>query len=142
MDMDGYDILEEVETIAGQRDFDKPDFVNATDADWAAANYETRSLLIQLKRLEWHLENAYSEAIKLRDWEQASLFYELLAIRPCLSSINPKLYAEQECHRREADFVARAKEWVDEIKRIWPLIQGDWIPYYERGPEGTTDNLI
>jgi hypothetical protein len=135
--MEDYSILDEAKTIIDQRDFDKPDFINVADADWAAANYETRSLLIQLKRFEWHLGNAYSEAIKLRDWERASLLYEVLLIRPCLLSINPELYAEQECRKREAEFIARAREWVAEVKGLWPSIQGDWTPYYEKGEDRT-----
>ena len=133
--MEDYNILGEAESLLNQRNFDKPDFISVADADWKAASSEARSLLVQLKRFEWHLGNAYSEAIKLRDWEHASLLYELLALSPPLLSIDPELYSEGECRRREVQFIAGARGWIAEVKQLWPLIQGGWTAYYEKGQD-------
>ena len=131
--MKDYNILDDAEVMINQRSFEKPDFINITEGDWAVASCETKSLLMQLKRFERYLGNAYSEAVKLRDWERAFLLYERLVASPFLLSINPELYAERECRKREVEFIARAREWVAEVKELWQLLQDNCTAYYEKG---------
>ena len=108
--MGNYNVLDEIRIIASQYELEKPDSI--TDVDWALANPETKSLLIQVEDLKKSLKDAYWEAVGQRDWERALLAYQILVGSPYLFSLNREIYEEQECKERENKFITTVKEWV------------------------------
>lgn len=114
----GFSILDEVAQIASERDPDKPDGV--TFGDWAAASQEARELSKGIEPLVSRLEDAYSEAVKERNWEQALLLYQQLVFPPGLWT-GRGIYDDYVCNEREVGFITRAKEWIAEAEELLVL---------------------
>jgi len=110
-----FSILDEVAQIASERDPDKPDGV--TYGDWAAASQEARELSKGIEPLVSRLEDAYSEAVRERNWEQALLLYQQLVFPPGLWT-GRGIYDDHVCNEREVEFITRAKEWIAETKEL------------------------
>lgn len=111
----GYSILAEAAQIASQHDLDKPDSVS--DRDWAAASPEAKQLSKEIEPLVPRVENAYWEAVRERDWERALLLYQRLVFPPRLWT-SRGIYDDQVCDEYEAEFIARAREWIGEVEGL------------------------
>jgi len=115
-----YNILIEAEAVAAAvaaaYSRRKPDNIDIPDIQWEAASDETRSLLIHIQHLAKHLGEAYMEAEKQGNKEKASLLYHILATRPYLSSINPRINDLHECREKEAEFTESTRLWIKETK--------------------------
>jgi len=111
----GFSILDEVAQIANERDPDKPD--GATYGYWAVASQEVRELSKGIEPLVSRLEDAYSEAVRERNWEQALLLYQRLVFPPGLWT-GRGIYDERVCNQREVEFITRAKEWIAEAEKL------------------------
>lgn len=111
----GFSILDEVAQIVSERDPDKPDGV--TFGDWAATSQEAKELSKGIEPLVSRLEDAYSEAVRERNWEQALLLYQQLIFPPWLW-IGRGIYDDYVCNECEAKFITKAKEWIAEAEEL------------------------
>lgn len=121
--MSNYDVLRQASQIARRHALKKPEGINVTSTDWSEASSETRSLLIQVNQLEKPLEDAYLEAVESENWRRALFLYQKLIAPPFLFSLSRVLHCEKECQRHEAQYVARAKEWIVEAEE---LLESKW----------------
>lgn len=113
-----YDILVEAEAVADAYARRKPDCIDISDIEWLVASDETRLLLIHIQQLAKYLGEDYMEAERQGNQEQASLFYQILKGRPCLSSIDPNINDIYECIEREVQFKVSTRLWIQEAKQI------------------------
>ena len=113
-----YNILIEAEAVAAAYARRKPDNINISDVEWLAAGDETKLLLIHTQKLAMYLGEAYIEAEKQGNQEQASLLYQILKGRPCLSSIDPSINNLHECIDREIEYTVDTRLWIKETKEI------------------------
>ena len=109
------DVLDQVRVIADEYGFECPDDIS--EGSWRVAKFETKYIYSDVKRLQKPLEETYFEAVRQRNWERALLAYQSLVGIPSLS-IDPLLYSERECQENEAEFIARAKEWIAEVEEL------------------------
>ncbi|MFC1912745.1 hypothetical protein ACFLX7_00915 [Chloroflexota bacterium] len=111
-----YNIVVEAEAVAAAYDCRKPAHIDITDKEWEVASSTTRNLLIHIQQLAKCLGESYLEAEGQGNHEQATMLYQILKERPCLSSIDLDINDLYQCVENEIEFTVNTRLWIKETK--------------------------
>jgi len=111
-----YDILSDTERILKRHKIPKPK--SLPRQSWNELSYETKYLWNRIELLEKLVYEAYLEALEHEDWKRALELVLTSIGKPMLPSVSRVLYCEDVCRRNEAEFIAKAKEWIAEAEEL------------------------
>ena len=85
---------------------------------WLELSEETRYLWNRVQQLEKLVYEAYLEALRHEDWRRALELVLASIGKPILPSVSHVLYPKDVCRKNEAEFIAKAKEWIAEAEGL------------------------